>query len=162
MAHKQSEGGRGNSFFFVFFKENRQKERRQFSFRPFQPRIRLDLPPGGFLRPDGLAADGAEGWVDSSFCSTTSSGEQTQTDNGQDECSSTTPSAVCDRGSQLITCRLKLKLQYVPGNYEDGRVCDLPSSSKTINKTTQENMHMTLECFMLPIIHKPCSPITCI
>lgn len=43
-----------------------------------QPRMRLDLPPGGFLRPDGTPAAGSSAGGASSCGSGTASGSATQ------------------------------------------------------------------------------------
>lgn len=70
MAHDESEGRSSLK------KEREQTDRaKKVQRRPFQPRIRLDLPPGGFLRPDGVPPDAEEtdGCAPSSFCSWTSS-----------------------------------------------------------------------------------------
>lgn len=42
-----------------------------------QPRMRLDLPPGGFRRPDGTPAAGSSAGGASSCCSGTGSGSAT-------------------------------------------------------------------------------------
>lgn len=42
-----------------------------------QPRMRLDFPPGGFLRPDGSPAPASSAWGASSGCPGTASGSLT-------------------------------------------------------------------------------------